>query len=77
MVSHIPNVTICLLFLVLFGNYWLFVFTQTLALVASTIFQKFPAPWTKGEFHAPMTRKGIFGLPHGTGFTPSNKNTQK
>ena len=77
LVSHIPNVTICLLFLVLYGNYWLFVFTQTLALVASTIFQKFPAPWTKGEFHAPMTRKGIFGLPHGTGFIPSNKNTQK
>jgi hypothetical protein len=75
LISHIPNITICLLFLVLYGNYWLFVFTQTLALVAAIIFQKFPAPWTKGAFHAPMTKIGIFGLPRGAGYTHTDKNS--
>ena len=69
LVSHIPNVVLCLLFLVIYENYWLYVFSQTFALIATTIFQKFPAPWAKGEFHAPMTKKGMFGLPRGAGFT--------
>jgi len=77
LVSHIPNVALCLLFLVLYENYWLYVFTQTFALVATTLFQKFPAPWAKGEFHAPMTKKGIFGLPRGAGFTQVYENAQK
>jgi len=38
------------------------------ALVASTIFQKFPAPWAKGYFHAPKVKPGIGGYPHGTGY---------
>jgi hypothetical protein len=38
------------------------------ALLASTIFQKFPAPWAKGNFHAPMVKSGLFGLPHGAGY---------
>ncbi|MHA1473549.1 MAG: hypothetical protein ACTSRX_03960 [Promethearchaeota archaeon] len=77
LVSHIPNVALCLLFLVLYENYWLFVFTQTFALIATTIFQKFPAPWAKGEFHAPMTKKGMFKLPRGAGFTKNYENVQK
>lgn len=77
LVSHIPNVALCLLFLVLYENYWLYVFTQMFALVATTLFQKFPAPWAKGEFHAPMTKKGIFGLSRGSGFTQIYENAQK
>ena len=46
----------------------IYVFLQTFALMASAIFQKFPAPWAKGDFHAPMVKPGIGGFPHGTGY---------
>jgi hypothetical protein len=68
-VCHVPNVAICLGFLVLFNNYAIYVALQTSALIASTIFQKMPAPWAKGSFHAPMNKTGIWGLPHGAGYT--------
>ncbi len=72
--SHIPNVAICLLFLVMFENYLIFVIAQTFALIASSIFQKFPAPWAKGKFHAPMTKPGILGFPHGAGYNEKSNS---
>ena len=66
--SHVPNVAICLAFLVVFGNYFLFVATQMFALVATSMFQKFPAPWARGTFHAPMTKPGLLGRPRGAGY---------
>ncbi len=68
LVSHVPNVAICLCFLVIYENYLIYVATQTFALIATSIFQKFPAPWVKGNFHAPMTKPGLFGLPRGAGY---------
>ena len=68
-VSHIPNVAICLGFLVIYENYLIYVALQTFALIATTIFQKFPAPWAKGHFHAPMTKPGLLGFPHGAGYS--------
>ncbi|MHA2226420.1 MAG: hypothetical protein ACXAC8_14520 [Candidatus Hodarchaeales archaeon] len=67
-VSHLPNVAICLLFLSIYNNYLLFVATQTFALIATSIFQKFPAPWAKEDFHAPMVKPGLFGFPRGAGY---------
>lgn len=67
-VCHLPNVTISLGFLTIWGNYLLFIFIFIIALVSSAIAQKFPAPWSKGEFHAPMVKPGIFGLPYGSGY---------
>ena len=67
-VCHIPNVAICLAFLNQYDNYALFVFWQTLALVAASIFQKFPAPWAQGTFDAPMTQPGLMGMPRGLGY---------
>jgi hypothetical protein len=68
-VCHIPNVAICLAFLNQYDNYALFVLWQTMALVAASIFQKFPAPWAQAKkFDAPMTQPGIFGLPRGLGY---------
>jgi hypothetical protein len=67
-VCHIPNIAISLGFLTIWNNYTLFIILQIFALVASTIFQKFPAPWAKGDFHAPMTKPGIGGLPRGSGY---------
>ncbi len=65
---HFPNIIICLLFLSIYNNYLIFVTTQTFALLASTIFQKFPAPWAKEKFHAPTIKPGLFGLPRGAGY---------
>lgn len=67
-ICHIPNVAICLAFLVYYNNYLIYVATQTFGLIAATIFQRFPAPWAKGEFHAPMVKPGLFGFPHGAGY---------
>ncbi len=68
LVCHIPNVAITLGFLTLWNNYAIFIAFYIFALIASTIFQKFPAPWAKGIFHAPMIKPGIGGLPHGSGY---------
>jgi hypothetical protein len=67
-VCHIPNIVITLGFLTLWNNYLIFIILQTFALLASTIFQKFPAPWVKGNFHAPMVKKGVLGLLRGSGY---------
>ncbi|MHA1670715.1 MAG: hypothetical protein ACTSV5_09065 [Promethearchaeota archaeon] len=75
---HIPNMAISLGFLTIWNNYFLFITLFIFALVASTIFQKFPAPWAKGNFHAPMFKPGLFGLPHGAGYLGEiNKDTRK
>lgn len=77
-VCHIPNVVISLGFLSIWNNYGLYITLFIFALVASTIFQKFPAPWAKGKFHAPMVKPGIFGLPHGVGYLGEiNKDSSK
>ncbi|MHA1191712.1 MAG: hypothetical protein ACTSP9_05385 [Promethearchaeota archaeon] len=75
-VCHIPNMAIALGFLSIWNNYFIFITIFIFALVASTIFQKFPAPWAKGNFHAPMIKSGIFGLPHGAGYL-GEKNKDK
>lgn len=68
LVCHIPNIAICLGFLTIWNNYIIFVILQIFALTASSIFQKFPAPWAKGNFHAPMVKKGIGGFLRGSGY---------
>ncbi len=70
---HLPNVTISLGFLTIWGNYALFIFIFIIALVSSAIAQRFPAPWAKGNFHAPMVKPGIFGLPYGSGYEEKKK----
>jgi hypothetical protein len=65
---HVPNSLLILGFLTIWNNYGIFLIIFIIALVSSTISQKFPAPWTKGNFHAPMVKPGIFGLPYGSGY---------
>jgi hypothetical protein len=72
-VSHLPNVAICLLFLSIFNNYLLFVATQTFALIATSVSQKFPSPWAKENFHSPMIKPGLFGFPRGAGYQENVK----
>ena len=45
-----------------------------IALISSAIAQRFPAPWAKGNFHAPMVKTGIFGLPYGSGYLEKKEN---
>jgi len=71
---HLPNVTISLGFLTIWGNYMLFIFIFIIALISSAIAQRFPAPWAKGNFHAPMVKPGILGLPYGSGYEEKNEN---
>lgn len=65
---HLPNVLLSLGFLTIWNNYSVFLIIFIIALISSTISQRFPAPWTKGDFRAPMVKKGIFGLPYGAGY---------
>ena len=73
---HLPNVTISLGFLAIWGNYTIFIFIFIIALVSSAIAQRFPAPWAKGNFHAPMVKPGIFGLPYGSGYEEKKDNNK-
>ncbi len=65
---HLPNVLLSLGFLAIWGNYAIFISLFIIALVSSTISQRFPAPWAKGKFQAPMVKTGILGYPYGSGY---------
>jgi len=71
---HLPNVILGLGFLTLWGNYAIFIFVFIIALVSSTISQRFPAPWAKGKFQAPMVKRGILGYPYGSGYEEKKEN---
>ncbi len=71
---HSPNMLISLGYLIFWGNYALFLLAFIIALISSTISQRFPAPWAKGTFHAPMVKTGIFGLPYGSGYDEKKNN---
>lgn len=75
-ICHLPNATISLGFLTIWGNYTLFILIFIIALLSSAIAQKFPAPWAKGNFHAPMVKPGIFGLPYGSGYIEKKDNNK-
>ncbi len=74
-VCHIPNVALTLGFLTIWNNYAIYIVFNIFALVATTIFQKFPAPWVKGSFHAPMVKSGIFRFFRGTGFIKETQSS--
>ena len=69
MVTHIPNVTLCLIFVAIYGNYAIFVGLQTLALVGCSINMRMPAPWSKEK--TPPARRvpsKFWGLPRCGGY---------
>jgi hypothetical protein len=67
--THIPNVTLCLLFLAIYGNYAIFIALQTLALVGCSIFMRMPAPWSREQTPpARRARSIFFGLPRCGGY---------
>jgi hypothetical protein len=69
MFTHIPNVTLCLIFLAMYENYAIFIALQTLALVGCSIHMRMPAPWSKEETPAARRAPSIFwGLPRCGGY---------
>ncbi|WP_372861671.1 hypothetical protein [Spongiibacter sp.] len=66
--THIPNVTLCLIYFVVYDAYWIFIALQALALTGCSIAMRMPAPWSK-EITPPAKRHPfVFGLVHGGGY---------
>ena len=66
--THVPNMTLCLAHFALFGNYWIFVGWQTIALTAASFGMRMPPPWSKEPALPSRREPGLFGLPHAVGF---------
>ena len=67
--THIPNVTLCLIFLAYHGNYVIFIALQTLALIGCSVNMRMPAPWSKESTPAARREPSIFwGLPRCGGY---------
>jgi len=66
--THIPNMTLCLIYLAVYRNYGIFVILQTIALVAASYGMRMPPPWSDSQ--GPPSRRvpGLFGLPRGGGY---------
>lgn len=71
--SHVPNMTICLTYLAIYDNQWIFIILQTMALTGASIFLRWPPWWEKEDVVAPRTEPGLFGLPHAAGYIGENK----
>jgi hypothetical protein len=70
--THVPNITACLIFFALYGNYVLFVALQTWALIGASIAMRMPAPWSR-EVTSPATRSvGLLGLTRASGYVSSD-----
>lgn len=73
LVTHIPNVTLCLVFIALYGNYALFIGWQTLALVGCSLNMRMPAPWSREKtLPARRVRSIFWGLPRCGGYLPAD-----
>lgn len=73
--THIPNVTCCLIFFALYGNYWIFVGLQTWALLGASIAMRMPSPWCADETPPARQVPGLFGsgLPRAAGYKAPDK----
>ncbi|HEB28983.1 MAG TPA: hypothetical protein ENI05_14725 [Porticoccus sp.] len=68
-VTHVPNVTITLIFFALYENYVIFIALQTLALTGACIMMRMPAPWsTEKHLIARKIPSMFFGLPRCGGY---------
>ena len=69
LLTHIPNVTLSLIFLVVYENYIIFILLQTIALVGCSINMRMPAPWSREKTPPARRVPSIFwGLPRCGGY---------
>lgn len=67
--THVPNVTLSLIFFVLYRNYTIFIALQTLALLGASIHMRMPAPWSKEKTPPARREPSMFwGLPRCSGY---------
>jgi hypothetical protein len=67
--THVPNVTLSLIFFILYQNYAIFIALQTLALLGASIHMRMPAPWSTDKTPAARREPSIFwGLPRCGGY---------
>lgn len=70
--THVPNVTLSLLYFVYFDAYWLFVASQILALTLCSFAMRMPAPWNREPTPAATRHPFVFGLVHGGGYVSAD-----
>ena len=66
--THIPNMTLCLTHFAFFGNYWIFIAWQTIALLSASYGMRMPPPWSRLSTPAARQEKGLFGLSRAGGY---------
>jgi len=66
--THIPNVTLCLIYLALYHNYLIFIALQTIALVGASVFMRLPPFWSKEPTPPARQQPFILGLVRGGGY---------
>lgn len=65
---HIPQTALCTLYLVVFGNVWVLIFLQVLALLAAAIFMRMPPWWSTAPTPPARRHPFILGLVRGGGY---------
>ena len=69
LLTHVPNVTLSLIFFIIHQNYAIFIALQTLALLGASIHMRMPAPWSKEKTPAAHREPSMFwGLPRCGGY---------
>ncbi|HCS28438.1 MAG TPA: hypothetical protein DIW43_13345 [Spongiibacteraceae bacterium] len=66
--THIPNVTLCLIYFAVYDAYWIFIALQALALTGCSFAMRMPAPWSKEPTPPARRHPFVFGLVHGGGY---------
>ena len=76
--THIPNVTFCLIFFAMYQNYAIFIGLQTLALVGASIHMRMPAPWSREKTPSARRELSMFwGLPRCGGYVSDDPKNDK
>jgi hypothetical protein len=65
---HIPQTALCTLYLTVYGNAWILVGLQTIALLAAAIFMRLPPPWSTEATPPARPHPFILGLVRGGGY---------
>ena len=66
--THVPNMTLCLPWFVVYQNHGLFVATQTIALLAASFGMRMPAPWNGHDTPPARRVPGLWGIPRAGGY---------
>lgn len=70
--THVPNVTLCLIYFAVYDAYWTFIALQTIALLGCSFAMRMPAPWSKQPTPAAKRHPFVFGLVHGGGYVSND-----